>query len=128
MAKPILDDELWSLIEPLLPRPKPRRTRYPGCKPLDDRAVLTGILFVLQPAAGHCQNPRLGRPIAATITTSSVARYMPLALPRTLPAVANRAAASARPDGSLSVPLPGCTTSGVFASGSNASFSCMSHS
>lgn len=48
MAKPILDDELWSLIQPLLSAPKPRRTRYPGRKPLDDRAVLTGILFVLQ--------------------------------------------------------------------------------
>jgi len=48
MAKLILDDELWALIEPLLPPPKARRTRYPGRKPLDDRAVLTGILFVLQ--------------------------------------------------------------------------------
>lgn len=48
MAKPILDDELWALIEPLLPPPKPRRVRYPGRKPLDNRAVLTGILFVLQ--------------------------------------------------------------------------------
>jgi transposase len=28
--------------------PKLRRTRYPGRKPLDNRAVLTGILFVLQ--------------------------------------------------------------------------------
>ncbi|WP_150778012.1 IS5 family transposase [Pandoraea sputorum] len=48
MAKPILDDELWAIIQPLLPPPKPRRARYPGRKPLDDRAVLTGILFVLQ--------------------------------------------------------------------------------
>lgn len=48
MAKPILDDELWSLIKPLLPTPKERRARYPGRKPLDDRAVLTGILFVLR--------------------------------------------------------------------------------
>ena len=48
MAKPLLDDELWALIEPLLPPPKPRRARYPGRKPLDNRAVLTGILFVLQ--------------------------------------------------------------------------------
>jgi len=39
MAKPILDDELWALIDPLLPPPKPRRSRYPGRKPLDDRAV-----------------------------------------------------------------------------------------
>ncbi|MEX3968374.1 transposase [Paraburkholderia sp. EG286B] len=48
MATPILDDELWALIEPLLPPPKPRCSRYPGRKPLDDRAVLTGILFILQ--------------------------------------------------------------------------------
>ena len=48
MTKPILDDELWALIEPLLPPAKPRRPRYPGRKPLDDRAVLTGILFILQ--------------------------------------------------------------------------------
>lgn len=48
MAKPILDDELWALIQPLLPPPKARRARYPGRKSLDDRAVLTGILFVLQ--------------------------------------------------------------------------------
>lgn len=48
MAKPLLDDELWSLIEPLLPPPKPRRFRYPGRKPLDRRKVLTGILFVLK--------------------------------------------------------------------------------
>lgn len=48
MAKPILDDELWALIEPLLPPPKPRRERYPRRKPLEDRKVFTGILFVLQ--------------------------------------------------------------------------------
>ena len=48
MAKPLVDDELWGLIQPLLPPPKPRRFRYPGRKPLDDRKVLTGILFVLK--------------------------------------------------------------------------------
>jgi transposase len=48
MAQPILDDDLWQIIEPLLPPPKPRRTRYPGRKPLSHRAVLTGILFVLR--------------------------------------------------------------------------------
>lgn len=48
MAKPLLDEELWALIAPLLPPPKPRRAKYPGRKALDDRAVLTGILFVLQ--------------------------------------------------------------------------------
>jgi len=48
MARPILDDSLWSLIEPLLPRPKRRRRRHPGRQPLDDRRVLCGILFVLR--------------------------------------------------------------------------------
>jgi len=48
MAKPILDDKLWAIIGPLLPPPKPRRKRNPGRKPLDNRAVLTGILFVLK--------------------------------------------------------------------------------
>jgi len=48
MAKPILDDNLWQLIEPLLPPPKPRRARFPGRQPLSNRQVLTGILFVLR--------------------------------------------------------------------------------
>ncbi len=48
MGKPLVSDELWELIQPLLPTPKPRRSRYPGRKPLNDRRVLTGILFVLK--------------------------------------------------------------------------------
>ena len=48
MAKPILDDDLWTLIEPLLPPPKPRRFRYPGRKPITNRQALTGIIFVLR--------------------------------------------------------------------------------
>lgn len=48
MAKPILDDALWELIEPHLPAPKPRRWRYPGRKPVPDRVALKGILFVLR--------------------------------------------------------------------------------
>jgi transposase len=48
MAKPLLPDELWHRIEPLLPPPKPRRSRYPGRKPIDDRKALIGILFVLK--------------------------------------------------------------------------------
>ena len=30
MAKPLVSDELWQRIEPLLPQPKPRRFRFPG--------------------------------------------------------------------------------------------------
>ena len=48
MAKPLLPDKLWELIQPLLPPPKPRRFRYPGRKPVGDRQALTGILFVLK--------------------------------------------------------------------------------
>jgi transposase len=39
-------EELWELIEPLLPR-KERRFRYPGRKRLPDRQALQGILVVL---------------------------------------------------------------------------------
>ena len=48
MAKPLLPDALWAKVEPLLPRPKRRRFRYPGRDPLTRRQALTGILFVLR--------------------------------------------------------------------------------
>jgi transposase len=48
MAKPILDDALWELIEPLLPPPRKRRKRHPGRKPIDNRKALCAILFVLR--------------------------------------------------------------------------------
>ena len=48
MAKPVLDDGLWEIIEPLLPLPKKRRRRYPGRKPIDNRSALCAILFVLK--------------------------------------------------------------------------------
>ena len=48
MAKPLLPDDLWDLIRPLLPPPKSRRFRFPGRKPVGDRPALTGILFVLK--------------------------------------------------------------------------------
>jgi transposase len=46
MAKELVTDELWEVIEPLLPEepPKPQ-----GGRPrIDNRAALTGILFVLK--------------------------------------------------------------------------------
>ncbi len=49
MARPKpweVNDELWAVIKPLLPKVE-RRSRYPGRKRLDDRLVLQGILFVL---------------------------------------------------------------------------------
>ena len=46
MAKPLVSDELWTLIEPHIPI-KPRKKRNAGRKPLPHRDCLTGILFVL---------------------------------------------------------------------------------
>ncbi len=46
MAKELVTDELWEVLAPLLPEepPKPK-----GGRPrIDDRAALTGILFVLK--------------------------------------------------------------------------------
>lgn len=48
MAKPLLDDDLWATLEPMLPQPKQRRKRFPGRKPITNRQALTGILFVLK--------------------------------------------------------------------------------
>jgi len=46
MASPFVSDELWSVIEPLIPKHKPRPLG--GRPPVNDRMVLTGILFVLK--------------------------------------------------------------------------------
>ena len=46
MAKKLVTDELWETIEPLLP-PEPPKSQ--GGRPrIDDRAALTGIVFVLK--------------------------------------------------------------------------------
>jgi transposase len=45
MARPILSDELWNLIEPILP---PERPKPYGRRPVPHRKALTGILFVLR--------------------------------------------------------------------------------
>lgn len=47
MAKPLVSDELWVRIEPLLPQHH-APTEKGGRPPVDDRAALTGILFVLK--------------------------------------------------------------------------------
>ena len=52
VSKPwLVEDELWELIEPLIPVP-PRRFRSPGRKRLPDRECLQGILFVLTTGIG----------------------------------------------------------------------------
>ena len=46
MAKPLVSDDLWAHVAPLLPpvRPRPKG----GRPPVPHRAALTGILFVLK--------------------------------------------------------------------------------
>src|SRR5487761_1284470 len=50
----IVSDELWELIEPLLPKTE-RRFRYPGRKRFPDRQALQGILFVLHTGVAWTQ-------------------------------------------------------------------------
>ncbi len=46
MARALLPDDLWTEMAPLLPPPRPRPKG--GRPPIDNRAALTGILFVLR--------------------------------------------------------------------------------
>jgi transposase len=56
MAKPLVPDELWSIVQPLLP-PHPPQPKG-GRKPVDDRKCLAGILFVLKTGIGWEDLPR----------------------------------------------------------------------
>jgi transposase len=47
VAKPLVSDELWQRLEPLLPVIE-RRYRYPGRRRHPDRLVFTGIMYVLK--------------------------------------------------------------------------------
>ena len=47
MARTLLPDDLWAIIQPLLPSPPPPSPKG-GRPPLPDRPALTGILFVLR--------------------------------------------------------------------------------
>jgi transposase len=46
MAKPLVSDELWELVEPLLPAAE--RSPKGGRPPVGNREALAGILFVLR--------------------------------------------------------------------------------
>jgi transposase len=56
MSKLLVSDDLWAVIAPLLPAESPKPT---GGRPrLDDRKVLTGIIFVLKSGIGWELLPR----------------------------------------------------------------------
>lgn len=46
MSRKLVSDELWSLVEPRLPKHEP--TPKGGRPRISDRAVLSGIIFVLK--------------------------------------------------------------------------------
>ena len=54
---PVITDAIWARVEQYIPQ-RPRRRRYPGRMPLDDRAVLTGILVVLARGIGFERLPK----------------------------------------------------------------------
>ena len=46
MAKPVVSDELWAVVAPLMPKPRPKKKA--GRPRVPDRACLTGIVSVLK--------------------------------------------------------------------------------
>lgn len=58
MSMAILDDKLWQVVEPLLPKVKRRRRVHPGRKPIGHRQALTGILLVLRTGIPWSALPR----------------------------------------------------------------------
>jgi transposase len=61
-----VSDALWDRVAPLLPELAPRRFRYPGRLPADDRACLEGIVYVLRSGMPWRTVPRHdGRPCAS---------------------------------------------------------------
>jgi transposase len=47
MSKPLVSDELWAIVAPLLP-PEPAKSRGGRPRRISDQAAFTGILFVLK--------------------------------------------------------------------------------
>lgn len=48
MVEDLVPDSLWERVAPLLPVRPPRRRRFPGRLPVDDRVALTGVIYVLR--------------------------------------------------------------------------------
>jgi transposase len=48
MSQDLVDDAIWARLAPLIPPRRVRRGHRHGRTPIPDRAILTGILFVLR--------------------------------------------------------------------------------
>src|SRR4051794_18593686 len=89
MTKALIDEDLWIRIEPLLPKHRRRDRRYAGRRPIPDRAVLTGILFVLRNGIPWNMLPR---EMGCGSGTTLLAALGAVATGRCLEAVAHRVA------------------------------------
>jgi transposase len=58
VVEELVPEDLWLRVEPLLPARAPRRSRYPGRLPVDDRRALAGIVFVLKTGISWRELPR----------------------------------------------------------------------
>src|SRR5579875_3342336 len=58
MSSQLVPDALWEIVAPLLPPAKPRRFRYPGRKPVENRTALAVIIFVLKSGIPWEEVPR----------------------------------------------------------------------
>jgi transposase len=56
-ATDVVSDELWALIEPLLPARPPAKRGRTGRPRRDDRAALEGIVYVLRTGIGWAKLP-----------------------------------------------------------------------
>ena len=61
MSQALVDHDLWTRIEPLLPKRRPHDRQHAGRRPIPDRAVLTGILFVLRSSIPWLRERTLGQ-------------------------------------------------------------------
>jgi transposase len=48
VVEDLVPDSLWERVAPVLPARPPRRRRFPGRLPVEDRVALAGIVFVLK--------------------------------------------------------------------------------
>jgi hypothetical protein len=55
VVEALVPDSLWERVTPLSPACAPRRHRHPGRLPMNDRAALAGVAFVLEAGIGWNQ-------------------------------------------------------------------------
>src|SRR4051794_3987938 len=75
----LVPHQLWERVAPLLRPPKPRRYRYPGRRPIEDRAALAGTLFAASAVVGDSSDRRVNRLVTSLV--KSWIHYVSLCVP-----------------------------------------------